>query len=142
MTILAWLFGILAGAESARLWTQLWSLLARLMLASLLFAAVVLTPGCSAPSSTPISTVSGPTIVTRDGASPVPSTAQPSPPQEYATGSALYQPGSSPSHLPLIFSLSPIDWIVFTALSGSSGGLAGGALGLRAVSRRSKLNGA
>ena len=104
MTILAWLFGILAGPASASLWTQLWSLLTALITVSLLFAVAAGMPGCSAPSSTPISTVSGPTIVTHDGASPAPSTAPRSPQHEYATGSATSPPDFSRSPLPLIMS--------------------------------------
>ena len=141
MTILAWLFGILAGAESARWWTQLWSLLTALITVSLLFAVAAGMPGCSAPSSTPISTVSGPTIVTHDGASPAPSTAPRSPQHEYATGSATYQPALSPSPLPLIMSLSPIDWIVFTLLFGGSGAVSGGVAASKVASRVLKSNG-
>jgi len=141
MTILAWLFGILVGPASDNWLMMLWSLLARLTTASLLFVAVAAMPGCIAPNSIPSNTVSGPTIVTRDGASPAPYTAQPSPQHEYATGSATYQPASSPSPLPLIMSLSPIDWIVFTLLFGGSGGLAGGMTASKVAARALKSNG-
>ena len=141
MTILAWLFGILAGTESARWWTQLWSLLTALITVSLLFAVAAGMPGCSAPSSTPISTVSGPTIVTHGGASPAQSTAPQSPLPAYATGSATYQPASSPLPLPLIMNLSPIDWIVFTLLLGGSGAVAGGVAASKVAARALKSNG-
>jgi len=141
MTILAWLFGILVGPASDNWLMMLWSLLARLTTVSLLFAVAAGMPGCSAPSSTPISTVSGPTIVTRDGASPAPSTAPRSPQHEYATGSVTYQPALSPSPLPLIMSLSPIDWIVFTVLFGGSGAVSGGVAASKVASRVLKSNG-
>jgi len=141
MTILAWLFGILVGPASDNWLMMLWSLLARLTTASMLFAIAVAMPGCSAPSSTPISTVSGPTIVTHDGASPAPSTARPSPPREYATGLATSQQDSSPLPLPLIMSLSPIDWIVFTLLFGGSGAVSGGVAASKVASRVLKSNG-
>jgi len=141
MTILAWLFGMLAGTASAPWWTRLWQLLAHLTTASLLFVVVAAMHGCSAPSSTPISTVSGPTIVTQDGASPARSTAPRSPPHEYETGLETYPPASSPSQLPLIMSLSPLDWIVFTLLFGGSGALSGGVAASKVASRVLKSNG-
>lgn len=135
--LFATLVGWLTGSESGWLWSLVKSLLIGLTVS--LGAALVL--GCNAPTNTPTVTVSQPTTATIDSVSHAQSHAADSSPHASGNGWATAPPDLPPSRLPLIFSLSPIDWIVFTALSGSSGGLAGGAIGLRTALRRSKSNG-
>ena len=142
MMIWDWLFVILGGTASETLWMRLWSLLAWLITGSMLFGLVVLTPGCSAQMSTPTNSVSPAAIVTTASASPVQPTVAASLPPGYATGWETSPPGSSRSPLPVILSLSPIDWIVLSLLSGGSGGLAGGVAASSVALRRLKSNGA
>jgi len=142
MMIWDWLLGILAGPGSETLWMRLWSLLAWLITGSMLFAVVVATPGCSAQLSTPTASESLQNTVTTASACPVQPIAGPSSPLGYATGWEASPPGSSPSRLPVILSLSPIDWIVLSLLSGGSGGLAGGVAASKVALRRLKSNGA
>jgi len=141
MMIWDWLFAILGGTASETLWTRLWSLLAWLITGSMLLGLVVLMPGCSAQMSTPTASGSQQTIATTGSASPVQPIAGPSSPPAYATGWDASPPGLSRSPLPVILSLSPIDWIVLSLLSGGSGGVAGGVAASKVALRRMKSNG-
>jgi len=142
MMIWDWLFVILGGTASETLWMRAWSLLAWLITGSMLFGLVVLTPGCSAQMSTPTASESLQNTATIGSVFPVQPIAGPSSPPAYATGWEASPPGSSPSRLPVILSLSPIDWIVLSLLSGGSGGLAGGVAASKVALRRLKSNGA
>ena len=141
MMIWDWLFVILGGTANESLWTRLWSLLAWLITGSMLFAVVVATPGCSAQMSTPTNSVSPAAIVTTGSVSHVQPAVAASLPPGYATGWETSPPGSSRSPLPVILSLSPIDWIVLSLLSGGSGGVAGGVAASKVALRRLRSNG-
>ena len=142
-TVMDWtlLFGTLVGWLTGSESGWLWSLVKSLLLGLSVSFAAALTLGCNAPTNTPTVTVSQPITATTDSAYPAPSPAADSSRLASANGWETSQPDLLHSRLPLIFSLSPIDWIVFTALSGSSGGLAGGAIAVRTALRRSKSNG-
>jgi hypothetical protein len=141
MMIWDWLFVILGGTANDSLWTRLSSLLVWLITGSMLFGLVALTPGCSAQMSTPTASGSPQTTATIASASHVQPIAGPSSLPAYATGWDASQPGSSPSRWPVILSLSPIDWIVLSLLSGGSGGLAGGVAASKVALRRMRSNG-